>query len=204
MPRAASARASRGVQAPAATGKIFSIVFYHTPRRGMGGRRGPKPHSLVCSHKRTRTSFLVRALPPPSPILGFVLNIYIYIFLYILFFYKRSCDGILSKNCTENPDFCNYNHVFIGYCDGSSFSGRRDGAHDGLMYRGRPNLDAVLDSLISKGLGNAKNVVFTGGSAGGLTTYLQVRPETLVVLMVMILVVVPLLLLLLLLLRDAR
>lgn len=69
------------------------------------------------------------------------------------------------------------------------------------MYRGRPNLDAVLDSLISKGLGNAKNVVFTGGSAGGLTTYLQVRPETLVVLMVMILVVVPLLLLLL---RDAR
>eukprot|EP00729_Bicosta_minor_P000484 gene484-29709_t len=85
-----------------------------------------------------------------------------------------SCDGILSKNCTENPDFCNYNHVFIGYCDGSSFSGRRDGAHDGLMYRGRPNLDAVLDSLISKGLGNAKNVVFTGGSAGGLTTYLQV------------------------------
>ena len=84
------------------------------------------------------------------------------------------CNGILSSDCTDNPDFCTWNHVFVGYCDGSSFSGRVEGLHQGLAYRGRPNLDAVLDSLIEKGLGSAENVIFTGGSAGGLTTYLQV------------------------------
>eukprot|EP01052_Picozoa_sp_SAG31_P077413 SAG31_NODE_36785_length_310_cov_0.857820_1_plen_54_part_01 len=29
--------------------------------------------------------------------------------------------------------------VWIGYCDGSSFSGRVEGLHKGLHYRGRPN-----------------------------------------------------------------
>ena len=109
------------------------------------------------------------------------------------------CDGILSKNSTENPDFSSWNRacalvccrchrpllthrclrehadVWVGYCDGSSFSGRVSGLHHGLHYRGRPNLDAVLDSLIAKNqLDKASDVVFTGGSAGGLTTYLQV------------------------------
>eukprot|EP00040_Diaphanoeca_grandis_P028198 m.162258 g.162258 ORF g.162258 m.162258 type:complete len:518 (-) comp31270_c0_seq1:36-1589(-) len=85
------------------------------------------------------------------------------------------CDGILSKNCTLNPDFCTWSHVFIGYCDGSSFSGRVEGLHQGLHYRGRPNLDAVLDSLIAnQSLATSEAVVFTGGSAGGLTTYLQI------------------------------
>jgi hypothetical protein len=65
--------------------------------------------------------------------------------------------------------------VFIGYCDGSSFSGQVEGTHQGLHYRGRANLDAVIDSLIADaGLEKASDVVFTGGSAGGLTTYLQV------------------------------
>jgi len=85
------------------------------------------------------------------------------------------CDGILSKNCTLNPDFCTWGHVFIGYCDGSSFSGRVEGTHQGLYYRGRPNLDAVLDALIAnESLATADAVIFTGGSAGGLTTYLQI------------------------------
>ena len=35
------------------------------------------------------------------------------------------CDGILSKNCTENPDFCDWNHVWVGYC----------GAHAGRPLR---------------------------------------------------------------------
>jgi hypothetical protein len=52
-------------------------------------------------------------------------------------------------------DFCTWNHVWVGYCDGSSFSGQVEGLHQGLHYRGRPNLDAVLDSLIQKGLGAA-------------------------------------------------
>jgi hypothetical protein len=105
-----------------------------------------------------------------------------------------SCDGILST-------ICNFNHVFVGYCDGSSFSGQREGPHNGLMYRGRANLDAVcmskvlsndcqfvsnqsivarahvprqvIDSLLVAGLCDATDVILTGGSAGGLTAYLQ-------------------------------
>ena len=50
-----------------------------------------------------------------------------------------------------------------------------EGLHQGLHYRGRPNLDAVLDPLIAKShLDQATDVIFTGGSAGGLTTYLQI------------------------------
>jgi hypothetical protein len=33
--------------------------------------------------------------------------------------------GIMSADCTSNPDFCNYNRVHMAYCDGNSFSGNR-------------------------------------------------------------------------------
>ena len=74
------------------------------------------------------------------------------------------------------------------YCDGASFSGVRsklwpvDGpgrapspnnvSH--LAFRGLLNLDSALDWLVSnKGLGNASELVVTGGSAGGLSTFLH-------------------------------
>ena len=45
----------------------------------------------------------------------------------------------------------------------------------GLHYRGRANLDAVLDHLFQRqGMDKASEVVFTGGSAGGLAVYLNV------------------------------
>lgn len=53
-------------------------------------------------------------------------------------------------------------------------TGSREGTHQGLHYRGRANLDAVLDSLLKRGMANATDVVFTGGSAGGLAVYLNV------------------------------
>lgn len=84
-----------------------------------------------------------------------------------------SCDGILSNRVDTNPDFYGWNAVFLGYCDGTSFSGNLTGVHQGLHYRGRANLDAVLDSLLLRGMAHATDLIFTGGSAGGLTTYLQ-------------------------------
>jgi len=39
-----------------------------------------------------------------------------------------SIGGIMSDNCTVNPDFCNFNRVHMVYCDGNSFSGNRDDA----------------------------------------------------------------------------
>jgi len=31
--------------------------------------------------------------------------------------------GLLSDDCTVNPDFCGWSMIFIGYCDGASFAG---------------------------------------------------------------------------------
>jgi hypothetical protein len=57
-------------------------------------------------------------------------------------------------------------HVGGRYCDGTSFAGALEGTHERLHYRGRANLDAVLDSLFARGMDAATDVVFTGGSAG--------------------------------------
>ena len=92
--------------------------------------------------------------------------------------------GIMSANVTENPLFANWTKVFVKYCDGSSFSGARIGASNAsgvpLHYRGRANLAATLDTLALPdpsrgfGIGNATEVILTGGSAGGLAVFLQV------------------------------
>eukprot|EP00662_Eupelagonemidae_sp_cell21_P057860 gene57860-biopygen67048 len=82
--------------------------------------------------------------------------------------------GILNRRPAVNPHFHTWNKVFIGYCDGTSFSGNLVHTRKGLHYRGRANLDAALDKLIEEcGMAKASDVVFTGNSAGGLATYLQ-------------------------------
>ncbi|KAJ9466892.1 hypothetical protein DIPPA_51521 [Diplonema papillatum] len=64
------------------------------------------------------------------------------------------------------------------YCDGASFTGAVDApvryGNSTLYFRGRHNLDLSLDELFrSYGLANADLLVVTGGSAGGLATYLH-------------------------------
>lgn len=93
-----------------------------------------------------------------------------------------SADGIMSDNCGVNPDFCNFNRVFLAYCDGNSFAGNRDqpvkvmgpdGTQRDLYFRGRRVLDAVLETLMPMGLEKAERVLLTGCSAGGLAAYLH-------------------------------
>ena len=73
--------------------------------------------------------------------------------------------GIMSGNATQNPHFFNWTKVFVKYCDGSSMTsaathtgtgaatGHGSGSGRGLAgaaplhFRGRANLDAVLDTL---------------------------------------------------------
>ena len=31
--------------------------------------------------------------------------------------------GLFSDNCTDNPQFCGWSVVIVGYCDGASFAG---------------------------------------------------------------------------------
>jgi hypothetical protein len=42
-----------------------------------------------------------------------------------------------------------------------------------MYFRGAKSLDSALDLLLSLGMKNAELIVFTGGSAGGLTTFLH-------------------------------
>jgi hypothetical protein len=88
-----------------------------------------------------------------------------------------SVGGVMSDDCKVNPDFCNFNRVYLPYCDGNSFSGNRDQAvvYNGtnLWFRGKRNMDATFQALMALGLNKAVNVVLTGCSAGGLATYMH-------------------------------
>jgi len=63
--------------------------------------------------------------------------------------------GITSSDCEVNPTFCDYNMVYLKYCDGNSFSGARDGSvtveetDQDLFFRGSFILDAVIEDLVA-------------------------------------------------------
>ena len=73
--------------------------------------------------------------------------------------------------------------MFAPYCDGSSWTGDAEapvptaanGTGQGrpIYYRGRRLLDALLDSVLAAGLRGARQLLWAGCSAGGLTTYLH-------------------------------
>lgn len=69
--------------------------------------------------------------------------------------------------------------VYNKYCDGGSWSGAVDNPpisykNATLYFRGRGLLNGIFDELLeNRGLDKAKEVLFTGCSAGGLTTYIH-------------------------------
>jgi hypothetical protein len=101
-------------------------------------------------------------------------------------------EGVTSTDPVMNPLFFNASHAFLDYCDGASFTGFRaepwdvSGAPFGpgpsfappnstVMYRGAANLEAAIRRLMADhGLGEAQELLLTGGSAGGLATMLNV------------------------------
>ena len=92
-----------------------------------------------------------------------------------------STSGCGCMNVKEDgsiDDACNC--IWLEYCDGASFSGFRaqpwpvNGSNHTLTFRGIRNLDAALDwATENAGLANATEFVLTGGSAGGLSTFLH-------------------------------
>jgi hypothetical protein len=88
--------------------------------------------------------------------------------------------GCMNTEADGLADDCNC--IYMPYLDGGSFSGNRDKpwpvkSKPGkfLHYRGLTNLDATLDFAFSHlGLDKATAMVVTGGSAGGLSTFLHV------------------------------
>ncbi|KAJ9467007.1 Pectin acetylesterase 3 [Diplonema papillatum] len=86
--------------------------------------------------------------------------------------------GLLNVNCDVSPDFCHFNHVYVMYCDGTSWTGNADNPvvfnNTQLFFRGKRILDAVLESLAQRSnLTKAENVLISGSSAGSLATYLN-------------------------------
>lgn len=86
--------------------------------------------------------------------------------------------GILSGDPAINPDFYDWSKARVQYCDGASFSGdvsEPQKTNDGklLFFRGRRILDAVLASLLQRGLNSSTHLILSGSSAGGLATYIH-------------------------------
>lgn len=81
-----------------------------------------------------------------------------------------------------NPLMHNWNKVYIHYCDGGSFSGNAELTYKPnnssnetkLYFKGKKILNAVFEDLkANRGLNEATDVVISGGSAGGLATFLH-------------------------------
>jgi hypothetical protein len=81
-----------------------------------------------------------------------------------------------SGDPAKNPMMHDWNKVKLIYCDGGSFSGRNQSVANDLHFKGSFILEAIIDTLKAEyGLGHASDVVVSGGSAGGLATYLHVN-----------------------------
>eukprot|EP01043_Picozoa_sp_COSAG02_P022098 COSAG02_NODE_1138_length_14297_cov_4.388537_6_plen_304_part_00 len=86
----------------------------------------------------------------------------------------------MSADPSINPDFANFTKVFVNYVDGFSFTGDLDtpiyhaATNQTLYFRGKRNLIAVFHALATDyGLRNARRIIISGNSAGGLTVFLH-------------------------------
>ncbi|CAM6089097.1 unnamed protein product [Calypogeia fissa] len=99
---------------------------------------------------------------------------------------RQRLEGILSSSPIDNPDFYNWNRVYLKYCDGGSFSGdvsdpmrvRRHTINGtapvvNLFFRGQRIWKALMEELMEKGMKNAQNALLSGCSAGGLAAILH-------------------------------
>ncbi|KAM3264181.1 pectin acetylesterase 8 isoform X1 [Capsicum annuum] len=84
-------------------------------------------------------------------------------------------NGILSTDSKFNPEFYNWNRVYVRYCDGGSFTGDVEAIDPGtgLHYRGARIFKAIMEELLAQGMRTSQNVILSGCSAGGLTTILH-------------------------------
>ena len=82
--------------------------------------------------------------------------------------------GYMDGRVDVNPSFANFHRVHLHYCDGASYSGDRaepllHGKDQAPIYlRGRRVLQAQMQAALDLGLRSAKEVLFSGGSAGGI------------------------------------
>ena len=82
--------------------------------------------------------------------------------------------GVSVADCSTNPYFCNATAVVVPYCTADEHRGNNTVASEktwGWIFDGHLNFVAVIEEFIkSRGLGDAKRVLLSGSSAGGIGT----------------------------------
>ncbi|KAL8115944.1 hypothetical protein AgCh_022441 [Apium graveolens] len=72
----------------------------------------------------------------------------------------KNFTGLLGDNQQFNPDFYNWNRVFVRYCDGASFTGNSYDPVNKLHYKGAKVFSAIVKDLLGKGMRNATNCFY--------------------------------------------
>eukprot|EP00662_Eupelagonemidae_sp_cell21_P033214 gene33214-61155_t len=83
---------------------------------------------------------------------------------------------LLSDDPAANPDFSGAHHVHVPYCSGDTHRGTRNTTGTetwGLYFSGHLNVEGIVDALSAKGLTSATHVLLSGGSAGGIGTFIN-------------------------------
>ena len=81
---------------------------------------------------------------------------------------------VLSDNATINPHFYDFNHVYLPYCSGDTWTGNRSEPTKpfGFNFAGHRILEATFAHLnATAGLTSATRALVTGWSAGGIGTF---------------------------------
>jgi len=81
-------------------------------------------------------------------------------------------EGILASTPSLNPNFYNWNHVYVWYCSSDSHLGNATKSSiNGWNFNGKIIVQAVMQTVIQKmNLAAATDVLLTGDSAGGVGT----------------------------------
>jgi len=91
---------------------------------------------------------------------------------------KKSGTPLHEEDCEVNPDWCDALKVVVPYCTGDVHSGNRSQPawdDDFGYFSGHRNVVSVFADILSKyEVGNVKEVLLSGGSAGGFGTFLNI------------------------------
>ncbi|VDL59921.1 unnamed protein product [Hymenolepis diminuta] len=88
---------------------------------------------------------------------------------------NRYIGGVLSWDDRINPNYHNYNILFVPYCSSDLWSGKKRERTGGYYFHGSRILTAVIDDLLRQPeFFHADKVVFAGSSAGGIGVMLNI------------------------------
>ena len=84
--------------------------------------------------------------------------------------------GIIDASPVNNPNFYNFNRIYVLYCSGDVHAGTRNTTVDPILFpfyfSGHRIVTAVIDALLNTtNIANADTVILAGSSAGGLGTF---------------------------------